>query len=91
MHRSARTVEAMQGQSYPPRTTVEETVLDLTQIAKSFDDMCGWVTRAIARELTDESRLHAAMTVRPRLRWRADLHELIVAAAGGDHSVLEFR
>ena len=91
LHRSARAVEAMQGQSYPPRTTVEETVLDLTQIAKSFDDVCGWVTRAIARELTDESRLHAAMTVRPRLRWRADLHELIVAAAGGDHSVLEFR
>jgi hypothetical protein len=91
LHRSARAVEAMPGQSYPPRTTVEETVLDLTQIAKSFDDVCGWVTRAIARELTDESRLHAAMTVRPRLRWRADLHELIVAAAGGDHSVLEYR
>jgi predicted transcriptional regulator of viral defense system len=64
LHRSARTVEAIQGQSYPPRTTVEETVLDLTQVAKSFDDVCGWVTRAIARELTDESRLHAAMTVR---------------------------
>ena len=49
------------------------------------------MTRAIARDLTDEARLHAAMSVRPRLRWRADLHELIVAAAGGDHSVLEFR
>ena len=31
------------------------------------------------------------MSVRTKLRWRADLHELIVAAAGGDHSVLEFR
>jgi len=66
-------------------------VLDLTQTAKTFDDVCGWVTRAIARELTDETRLSGAMSARLRLRWRADLHELIVAAAGGDHSVLEFR
>ena len=31
-------------------------MLDLTQAAKSFDDVCGWVTRAIARNLTDEDR-----------------------------------
>ncbi len=91
LHRSTRAVQAVQGNAYPPRTKVEETVLDLTQAAKTFDDVCGWVTRAIARELTDETRLHAAMSLRPRLRWRADLHELIVAAATGDHSVLEFR
>ncbi len=91
LHRSARAAEAVQDRTYPPRTQVEETVLDLTQAAKSFDDVCGWVTRAIARELTDEARLGQAMSLRPRLRWRADLHEVIVAAAGGDHSVLEFR
>ena len=91
LHRSARVMEAVQPNTYPPRTRVEETVLDLTQTAKTFDDVCGWVTRAIARELTDETRLSAAMSARLRLRWRADLHELIVAAAGGDHSVLEFR
>ena len=91
LYRSARVVEAVQGGTYPPRTKVEETVLDLTQTAKSFDDVCGWVTRAIARELTDETKLRQAMSNRLRLRWRADLQELIVAAAGGDHSVLEFR
>jgi hypothetical protein len=91
LHRSDRVVEAVQGNVYPPRIGVEETVLDLTQAADSFDDVCGWITRAIARNLTDETRLRQSMTVRPRLRWRADLHELIVSAAGGDHSVLEFR
>ncbi len=91
LHRSGRVTEAVQANTYPPRTRVEETVLDLTQTAKTFDDVCGWVTRAIARELTDETRLNAAMSARLRLRWRADLQELIVAAAGGDHSVLEFR
>jgi hypothetical protein len=90
LHRSARATEAVQAHTYPPRTRVEETVLDLTQTAKTFDDVCGWVTRAIARELTDETRLRHAMTSRNRLRWREDLAELIVAAAGGDHSVLEF-
>jgi hypothetical protein len=91
LHRSARVTEAVQANTYPPRTRVEETVLDLTQTARTFDDVCGWVTRAIARELTDETMLQAAMAERTRLRWRADLQELIVAAAGGDHSVLEFR
>ena len=91
LHRSGRAVAATELRSYPPRTRVEETVLDLTQTAKTFDDVCGWVTRAIARELTDETRLLAAMTVRTKLRWRNDLQQLIAAAAGGDHSVLEFR
>jgi len=94
IHRSRRAgqaVETLGGHSDPPRTKVEETVLDLSQTAKSFDDVCGWVTRAIARELTDSTRLQAAMSLRTKLRWRADLHELIVAATGGDHSVLEYR
>jgi hypothetical protein len=91
LHRSDRAVETVEGYSNPPRTKVEETVLDLTQTAKSFDDVCGWVTRAFARGLTDETRLRNAMSVRTKLRWRADLDALIVAAGGGDHSVLEFR
>ena len=91
LHRSGRAVQAAQRDSNPPRTSVEETVLDLTQTAASFDDVCGWITRAFARDLTDESRLRAAMRQRPKLRWRADLHELIAAAASGDHSVLEYR
>ena len=57
LHRSGRAVAAAEIRSYPPRTRVEETVLDLAQTAKTFDDVCGWVTRAIARELTDETRL----------------------------------
>jgi hypothetical protein len=91
LHRSARAVEAVQPDSNPPRTSIEETVLDLTQTAASFDDVCGWVTRAFARDLTDEGRLRAAMRERAKLRWRPDLYELIAAAASGDHSVLEDR
>jgi hypothetical protein len=91
IHRSGRAADAVQWNSNPPRTKVEETVLDLTQVAANFDDVCGWITRAFARDLTDEGRLRAAMRQRTKLRWRADLHELIAAAASGDHSVLEYR
>ena len=91
IHRSGRAVEAALGYSNPPRTRLEETVLDLTQAAATFDDVCGWVTRALARDLTDEARLLKAMRHRTKLRWRPDLRELIKAAADGDHSLLEFR
>jgi putative AbiEi antitoxin of type IV toxin-antitoxin system len=91
IHRSARAVEAAMGHSNPPRTKVEETVLDLTQTAATFDNACGWVIRAFARDLTDETRLRAAMGMRPKLRWRADLDELIAASLSGDDSVLEYR
>ena len=91
LHRGTRVDEILLGNSNPPRTRVEETVLDLTQTAVTFDEVCGWVTRAVARDLTDAAMLGAAMDQRPRLRWRADLHELIAAAASGDHSVLEYR
>jgi hypothetical protein len=91
LHRSVRAVQAVLPNSNPPRTTVEDTVLDLVQTAANFDDVCGWVIRAFARALTDQERLRMAMRQRSRLRWRADLHELIAAAVSGDHSVLEYR
>jgi len=91
LHRCGRELEVVRAHPYPPRTRVDDTVLDLTQTAATFDDVCGWVTRAFARDLTDEARLRQAMKARSKLRWRADLRELIAAAAGGDHSVLEFR
>jgi hypothetical protein len=90
LHRSRRAGQIVLEHSNPPRTLVEETVLDLTQTAATFDDVCGWVTRAFARDLTDAARLRAAMELRAKLRWRADLRELIAASASGNHSVLEY-
>jgi hypothetical protein len=86
-HRSARGPGIM----LPARTTVEDTVLDLVDEAERFDDACGWVTRAFARGLSDASKMRKAIASRGRLQWRADIVELIDAAAAGDESVLEFR
>ncbi len=88
---SGRIAEATQPGREPPRTTVEETVLDLTDLAVTFDDVCGWITRAVARRLTTEERLRAALRQRKKIRWRASIEDLIAAAGDGIHSVLEYR
>jgi very-short-patch-repair endonuclease len=91
LHRSVRAAQARHPSLLPPRTRVEETVLDLAEMAGSFDDACGWVTRACGRRLTTEQRLRTAMAVRSQLRWRGQLAELLGDTAGGVHSVLEYR
>lgn len=74
-----------------PHTLVEETVLDLVHSTSEFDDACGWVTAAFAKGLTTRGLMRATMQTRKRLRWRRRLGEMVTAAAGGTHSVLEFR
>jgi hypothetical protein len=74
-----------------PHTFAEETVMDLTNAATSLDDVIGYVTGAFARDLTSEERLRREAAARKRLRWRSDLDEIIPRAAGGAHSVLEYR
>ena len=66
-------------------------MLDLVSVARTADDVYGWVTRAVGRRLTTEARLREAMELRGRLRWRRELAEALAADAAGVHSVLEHR
>jgi Transcriptional regulator, AbiEi antitoxin len=91
IHRSVRAEEARHPARLPPRTYLEETVLDLVGAAVQVDDAIGWVTRALGRDLTTQDELRAALTQRPRIRWRAELTELLSPDAAGMHSVLEVR
>jgi hypothetical protein len=75
----------------PPHTFAEETVIDLVHAAANLDDAIAYVTGAFARKLTSEERLRAEAASRKKLRWRADLDEIVPKAAGGAHSVLEYR
>ncbi len=88
---SGRIAEATQACFEPPRTTVEETVLDLVELAGTFDDVCGWITRACGRRLSTEKRLRAALAVRKKMRWRPELDDVLRAAGDGIHSALEYR
>jgi hypothetical protein len=91
IHYSSRAASARHPCLAPPRTRVEETVLDLAELAATFDDACGWVARACGRRLTTEQRLAAAMSARSKLRWRKALAHVLGDAAGGAHSLLELR
>jgi len=74
-----------------PHTLVENTIIDLVNEAGTLDDVIGWVTSAFGRRLTAEGPLRTTLSTRHKLRWRDRLDEIVAAAAGGAHSVLEFR
>jgi predicted transcriptional regulator of viral defense system len=88
---SGRVTEATQLGREPPRTNMEETVFDLIELAETFDDACGWITRAVGRRLTTAERLKEALALRKKMRWRARLEDVLAAAGDGIHSVLEYR
>jgi hypothetical protein len=91
LHRSERAWDARHPALTPPRTRIEETVLDLAAMSVTLDDACGWVSGALNRRLTTPARLRAALEQRHRMRWRPAVAELLSADAVGVHSVLEYR
>ena len=72
-----------------PRTTVEDTVLDLVAKARTFDDAYGWISAAVGRRLTSADLLGTALAGRSRIRWRAWMSAALRDAADGVHSPLE--
>ncbi len=91
VHRSARLTQARHPSKTPPRTRVEETALDLAQVADSLDDAFGWISRACTRRLTKPPLLVQAMKSRRRFRWRAELMLALDEVAEGMLSPLERR
>lgn len=73
----------------PPQTRVEHTIVDLTQSAASLGEAIEWVTKACAKRVTTVRRLTEVVTLRRRLRWRAELTEALADVGDGCHSVLE--
>jgi very-short-patch-repair endonuclease len=72
-----------------PRTSVEDTVLDLVAGARSFDDAYGWIAAAVGRRLTTPGLLGKALAGRSRMRWRPWVAAALEDAADGVHSPLE--
>jgi hypothetical protein len=91
IHRSMRAVEARDGDLRPPRTMIEETVLDLAQLATSFDDVVSLLARSCQRHLTTPFLLITSMESRPRMRWRKEISFALGDVAQGVHSPLEYR
>ncbi|MFD2080583.1 DUF559 domain-containing protein [Actinopolymorpha cephalotaxi] len=73
----------------PPRTRVEDTVLDLAATAEQFPEVVGLVCSACQRRLTTPARLLAALAARPNAPWRAPLRTMLAEVEKGAQSPLE--
>jgi Transcriptional regulator, AbiEi antitoxin len=91
VHRSNRARRARHPTLTPPRTRIEETILDLVGTASTLDQAVGVVTRGLGRRLTTPDKLRAAMGQRGHLRWRRELAEVLSDDMKGVLSVLEYR
>jgi Transcriptional regulator, AbiEi antitoxin len=91
IHRSNAILRTRHPAMLPPCTRVEDTVLDLIQIAPTFDDAYAWICRAVGRRRTTSDRICQAMDVRKKMRWRRELALALGEAGDGVLSVLEYR
>jgi hypothetical protein len=91
IHYRARLQETIHPVRRPPRTRIEETTIDLTQLAPSLEEAMSWLARACSKRLTTSSRLRVAIAARPRVRWRAELTDALRDVGSGIHSPLEWR
>jgi very-short-patch-repair endonuclease len=91
LHRSVRLADARHPSRTPPRTRIEETVLDLTQVVKTIDGAFGWLCQACGSRLTTPDLLLTALQQRSKVRWRGILLSALGDIDDGAHSVLEIR
>ena len=91
IHRSDAILRTRHPAMLPPCTRVEDTVLDLIQVARTFDDAYAWICRAIGRRRTTADRIAVAMAARKKMRWRREITLALGDAADGALSVLEYR
>jgi Transcriptional regulator, AbiEi antitoxin len=74
----------------PPRTLIEDTVLDMCSAASNEADVIGFLTLSIPR-LTNSSRLARALGRRSRIAHRGLIADIVAETAVGVQSPLEFR
>jgi hypothetical protein len=91
LHRSSRVDIARHPSQLPPRTRIEETVVDLTQTTRTLGQALSWLTRAVGARLTTAARLRKTIADRSKVRWRRYLNEALLDVETGCHSMLELR
>ena len=75
----------------PPRTRIEDTVLDLTEQCADTDRVIDLLLTACQRRLTTADRLRRTAARRRRLRWRALVRDVVADVVDGVQSALERR
>ena len=83
-----QTSRPLTGRGAPPRTSVEDTVLDLCASGR-VEDVVGWLTLSVERRRTTHRRLLRALAGRRRHPRRKLLEGLLADVAVGARSPLE--
>jgi hypothetical protein len=91
VHYSRRLGQARHPALLPPRTRIEDSVLDVVGDMTSLDEAVSLISRAVGRRRTTARLILATLAGRPRMRWRADLIRVLDVTAEGAHSLLEYR
>jgi predicted transcriptional regulator of viral defense system len=91
VHRSDRVLGFRFAQGRLPVTWSNETVLDLVEQAEDFDTVCHWVTKGFVKAGVNDYTMRRAIEKRMKLRWRAELNDLVAEVSDGTQSPLEFR
>ncbi len=89
VHYSRRVQAARHPALEPPRTRLEETVLDLAETERTSTGATAWILDACASRRTKPDRLLEAMQARPRMRRRKILLAALGDARLGVQSILE--
>jgi putative AbiEi antitoxin of type IV toxin-antitoxin system len=84
VHRSAHGGRSVSRDMGPPRTGIDDTVIDLTQKSATASEAFTWLGRSLSRQLTTVRRLRRAAATRTRLHWRAEIGRALTALADGD-------
>jgi putative AbiEi antitoxin of type IV toxin-antitoxin system len=84
VHRSAHAGRSVSRDNGPPRTGIDDTVIDLTQTSATASEAFTWLGRAVGLRLTTVRRLRRAGATRARLHWRAEIGRALTALACGD-------
>lgn len=89
IHRSNSVWRTCHPTMTPPCTRVEDTVLDLISVSKTFDAKFDWVCRAVGNRVTTPERLLLSLEERKRFPGRREVEHMLGYAAEGISSWLE--
>lgn len=89
IHRVSRLPAITHPTRTPPRTRVQDTVLDIADVARSADAAFYWISAACAQRLVTPAQIRQAAAERKKLRWRADLAVALADVSDGVTSKLE--
>jgi very-short-patch-repair endonuclease len=90
LHRRVSVNRAVDELHWPWRTTVEETILDVSRKGSS-DELMAMLGRAFQRSRTSEASLRAALATRRAHPWRELLELILAEVADGAESAMEVR